>query len=195
MNSSSTADLLAEFIGSLGVSKVSIVAHSMGGLVASKYIADGHADKIDKLITIATPYLGAPKTLYSLETGNFFQSYQDIVLSKYLKPLLPNMKSVYQLLPPAPYFTANDTYYVTKYIDKPWWFTGDNIVNLTDYHQTKDFLLNRSWINEGHLGSAENFHNSLNLYDTLYSVNSYFIIGDDQPTIGKVHVQFVRKLR
>ena len=39
----------------------------MGGIIASKYIQEGNKDKVDKLITIGTPYFGAPKALYVFE--------------------------------------------------------------------------------------------------------------------------------
>jgi hypothetical protein len=53
--------------------KVDIVAHSMGGLLARRYILDHPQDhSVDKMITIGSPWLGAPKAIYSIETGRFF---------------------------------------------------------------------------------------------------------------------------
>jgi pimeloyl-ACP methyl ester carboxylesterase len=54
--------------------KVDILAHSQGGLVSRRYILDGNGQeqKIDKLITIASPWLGAPEALYKIETGGDF---------------------------------------------------------------------------------------------------------------------------
>jgi pimeloyl-ACP methyl ester carboxylesterase len=48
--------------------KVNIVTHSMGGLVARRYIID-HPGKVNKLITIAAPFLGAAKPLYQMIYG------------------------------------------------------------------------------------------------------------------------------
>ena len=48
--------------------KVNIVTHSMGGLVARRYIID-HPDKVNKLITIAAPFLGAAKPLFQMIYG------------------------------------------------------------------------------------------------------------------------------
>lgn len=53
--------------------KVNIVTHSMGGLIARRYILkypNNHS--VDKLVTIVAPWLGAPKAIYTLETGRFF---------------------------------------------------------------------------------------------------------------------------
>jgi len=45
--------------------KISLVCHSMGGLVARKYLADHLTDhSISKLVLIATPNLGSPGLLY-----------------------------------------------------------------------------------------------------------------------------------
>ncbi|NLM19975.1 MAG: alpha/beta hydrolase [Clostridiaceae bacterium] len=52
-----------------GPGKVDIVAHSMGGLVASAFMkkfADGSAQQVGKIITCGTPYEGSPKTFYVL---------------------------------------------------------------------------------------------------------------------------------
>ncbi|MEZ4638016.1 MAG: hypothetical protein R2856_24155, partial [Caldilineaceae bacterium] len=51
---------------------VDILAHSMGGLVARRYILDA-ADEhhVNRLITIGSPFLGAPKAIYVLESGKF----------------------------------------------------------------------------------------------------------------------------
>ena len=194
LDNSFTAKALDTFINEKmrihGVNKISIVAHSMGGLVTAKYIANGNAKKIDKLVTIATPYLGAPKALYIFETGNFLGGASDILMASQLKKLVPNLKTVYQLLPSPQYFSVNNTYYIKKYIDKPGWGTGDTVTKIETYAESKKLMQSRDWMNAGHLGIAESFHNSLNLYNSLWSVDSYFIIGDKESTIGSVKMQY-----
>jgi triacylglycerol lipase len=52
---------LAEFIRGLPGEKVNVIAHSMGGLDARYAIAHlGLADKIECLVTVATPHRGTP---------------------------------------------------------------------------------------------------------------------------------------
>ena len=53
---------------------VIIVAHSMGGLLARKYILDNPGTHhVDKLITMGTPWLGAPKALAMMFNGDFMK--------------------------------------------------------------------------------------------------------------------------
>jgi pimeloyl-ACP methyl ester carboxylesterase/uncharacterized protein YegL len=60
-----SAERLAVFIEGLNADKADLVCHSMGGLVASQYVAADAAnkDKINAIITLGTPYEGSPKTL------------------------------------------------------------------------------------------------------------------------------------
>ncbi|MCP4397959.1 MAG: PEP-CTERM sorting domain-containing protein [bacterium] len=58
--------------------KVNILTHSMGSLVARRYILDSSSDpndvekyhNVEKLITSGAPWLGAPKTLHVANTGD-----------------------------------------------------------------------------------------------------------------------------
>src|SRR5262249_14901356 len=50
--------------------QVDILAHSMGGLVARRYILDGDHNVVH-LATLGTPWLGAPKFPYVAFTGDF----------------------------------------------------------------------------------------------------------------------------
>jgi hypothetical protein len=59
--------------------KVNVVAHSMGGLLAREYIeSDYYDDDVDKLITIGTPHLGAPKDYVTWEAGEFLGFWRSI---------------------------------------------------------------------------------------------------------------------
>jgi pimeloyl-ACP methyl ester carboxylesterase len=113
LDNSVNAERLKNYIDKLGVSEVSIVAHSMGGLIASKYIANGNADKIDKYISLATPYLGSPKVPYVFATGDLLSIPHPFLLQG-LKALSSHMLSAYQLLPetegPHLYQKKGDSY-------------------------------------------------------------------------------------
>src|SRR5207237_3094160 len=67
------ADTLRDYIGCVQQfypnDKVDIVAHSNGGLLAGRYIL-ANPGKVNRLITIAPPWLGAPKAINVLETGD-----------------------------------------------------------------------------------------------------------------------------
>ncbi len=61
------ARLLADYVGCVHRyhpgQQVNIVTHSMGGLVARRYIID-NPGSVNKLITVAAPFLGSPKPLF-----------------------------------------------------------------------------------------------------------------------------------
>jgi pimeloyl-ACP methyl ester carboxylesterase len=52
--------------------KVILLAHSLGGLICRDYIAGVGKGKVDALIAVGTPWLGAPKTARGLEWGYNF---------------------------------------------------------------------------------------------------------------------------
>ncbi|MBO9344059.1 MAG: alpha/beta hydrolase, partial [Roseiflexus sp.] len=53
-------------------SRVDIIAHSMGGLVARRYLIDNPSNHgVARLITIATPFYGAARTITVITTGKF----------------------------------------------------------------------------------------------------------------------------
>ena len=89
--------------------KVDIIGHSQGGLVASRYIFQNPDDhNIGKLITIATPFLGAPKAIYALEkSGDWSEDWAfslGVMSPPEIKFLSEHFKSVHQLLPSRSYF-------------------------------------------------------------------------------------------
>src|SRR5215471_3730432 len=84
--------------------RVNILTHSMGGLVARRYILAHMRDhNIDKLITIAAPWLGAPKAINVLETGQF-DLPQIVLSSDLLKRLTEFFKAVHEIMPSKYYF-------------------------------------------------------------------------------------------
>jgi len=91
--------------------RLNIVAHSMGGLLARRYMLD-HTDEIGKLITIGTPWLGAPKAIHVMGTGKFFDGplwqrmLQEILVigPKRLRELVEYFEGMHELLPSQQYF-------------------------------------------------------------------------------------------
>jgi len=89
--------------------KVTIIAHSNGGLVAKylvKVLADqGKADLIDKMISVAVPYLGTPQAILGLLHGSDQSIAFGLILKEYIaRGLGENMSSAYSLLPSSGYF-------------------------------------------------------------------------------------------
>lgn len=81
--------------------EVSIVAHSMGGLVVEKYIDTRGTNKIKKVITAGTPYWGAPMAADTLYSGNImaFPDMVNVFTSNIMQPIVYNFTGVHELLP------------------------------------------------------------------------------------------------
>lgn len=100
------AELLEDYVGCIQQfypnTSIDIVAHSMGGLLARRYILDNPGD-VRKLITIGTPWLGAPKTIDSIENGETGFPLI-IILERTASDLLEFFPAAHHLLPTAGYF-------------------------------------------------------------------------------------------
>jgi pimeloyl-ACP methyl ester carboxylesterase len=85
--------------------QVNILAHSMGGLVARRYILD-NPGTVNKLITLGSPWLGAPKAINVMETGDFldFAQHLVIIFKSTLKQLAEFFPGPQELLPSPAYF-------------------------------------------------------------------------------------------
>lgn len=89
--------------------KLSLVAHSNGGL-AAKYLVKALSDAgksglIDAVISVAVPYLGTPEALAGLLHGDHQSILGGLILSQATaRGLGENMPSAYGLLPSAAYF-------------------------------------------------------------------------------------------
>lgn len=86
-------------------SKINLLAHSMGGLISRRYILDNPNDhEVDRLITIGTPWLGAPKLLHVLETGEFIKFGPiNIAAGPKIKYIAPSLIAAHQLVPSRAY--------------------------------------------------------------------------------------------
>ncbi len=102
--------------------KVTIVAHSNGGLVAKALVQklkDGNNplyEKIDKIILVATPQIGTPEGLVALLHGIDLGPLGMIMSTERTRQLAENMPGVYNLLPSASYFTTFEPQYATDKI-------------------------------------------------------------------------------
>ncbi|MFA6458778.1 MAG: hypothetical protein WCV79_00030 [Candidatus Paceibacterota bacterium] len=89
--------------------KVTIIAHSNGGLVA-KYLVNklnilGQSGLIDKVISVAVPYIGTPQAIAAILHGDDQEIGKGYILNQSTaRQLGLNMPSAYSLLPSAKYF-------------------------------------------------------------------------------------------
>jgi len=139
-----------------GVSKVDLVAHSMGGLVARALVESANYDNsIDQLITLATPHKGAPKAYLQWEAGEGFFSFFDAIakhhftqeaeehgyadIYSYIRLAIP---SVQELLPDYNYLVQAGTnaeriYPTDNYPQNSFLETLNDPLNLEKLHKVK----------------------------------------------------------
>ncbi|MEH7035632.1 hypothetical protein V7054_26110 [Priestia megaterium] len=105
--------------------KITIVAHSMGGMIAKlallKLEEEGF-NLVDKLITIGTPWLGAPDALKVLiygESGIFrgTDTFMKFFDDNSMKEIARQYPSAYQLLPNKAYYDQEEGKYI-RTLDK-----------------------------------------------------------------------------
>jgi hypothetical protein len=177
-NSIALKNKIEEVLIETGAEKVDLVAHSMGGLLTKKYIRDNNEDKIDKLIFLGTPHLGAPKAFKVLMYGD---SMGYSKLSFGLNPnrakfISQNMPAVYELLPSEKYISNNGNYVINA-IDK------NNPISL-DYLGTKDLMIEKGR-NSLMFPFTENLHNNIDDF-SFSNLDTYNFVGCGTKTIGEI---------
>lgn len=95
--------------------RVTLIAHSMGGLVCRAFLANREFEylhpRVHKVITMGAPVLGSPKAFYTLKKApkihRLFdyalkkRQKKDLVLYNQLMGALATFQSLYQMLPPT----------------------------------------------------------------------------------------------
>lgn len=169
-----TADLLKQKIQEIKsqtkVSKVDLVAHSMGGLLARQYIeGDDYQNDVDQLITLGAPHRGSPKSYLKWEAAEGFND----VLDKLGKKLF-EMEAKH-----------NGYDELKEYIQ-------EKIVSVGELLPDDDYLKENGEIRDYPNGYPrnyflENLNNQDNL-DNLKEVDFTNIIGKNKDTISKFRV-------
>jgi hypothetical protein len=154
-------------------SKVNIVAHSMGGLVVKSLMSNnafpGINEKINKVIFVGTPHVGAVKAFSGIKYGdNDFQIQED----RY-KGITKNLPSGYQLLPSERYFDNGN--YPEGFYD----IDGKVITYTSNPTFQQDVA---KFGNESLFEQAVTFHQLLDDDSYLYEDNTYSIVGCKKPT-------------
>ncbi len=195
-------DKIDEATKSAGTSKVQILAHSMGGLVAREYIRNtDQAQKVDTLIELGTPHVGTSTFLAQLlynrcpiETSIFWGLWSVCVLNgQEANKLVQNFPGAFELLPSKHYYQlySNDEDYPFndgRNIDN-----SDETTGALNYDKLKTLLtnLNKQGENPKNMALfeiAEKFHDALDpSYANTNGVKTYLIAGTGYPTIGQIH--------
>ena len=164
-----------------GKEKVDIVAHSMGGLVAKKYIADEGKEKIDQLVFLGTPHLGSPKAFKALMYGDDMGTnigFLSLLNSGIVKDISQNMPSIFELLPSTKYIETFGKYISYKGIDM-------------GHDEVKDYMI-LSGRNNLMFPFAKAIHDKVDNLD-LSGVDVYNFANCDMYTIGKIDI--VQKIK
>lgn len=95
--------------------QVVFVAHSMGGLVVSKYLtlSTANRSRTAGLITLGTPFAGAAKCINVMETGDLIKYAGIYLYTNTVKEICKNSNAAYQLLPNAYYYSKTSAYPVS----------------------------------------------------------------------------------
>jgi len=175
-----TSELLGEKINTVlnqaNSQKIDIIVHSMGGLLAKKYILNNSSSLINKIIFIGTPHLGATQAAKTLLFGDSLSMkiIFPFLSSDRVKYISQNMLSIYQLLPSREYINQSGFYYYDQ--------TQSDIF---DFDKTTQFLTD-SGLSPILLDSADDFHSgSMDNFDTT-GLDIYNINGCDTPTITTI---------
>ncbi len=167
-NDKTNSDLLGEKISQIlaqtGANKVDVIAHSMGGLIAKKYVADvaasassGEPSKVGKAVFVGVPNTGAPKAVKALIQGdNFGISFGPIGLSdSEMKKLSENMPAVYDLLPSQKYYDIAGSFVSqVNYISNP----TDPWQKDLNYQEFENYLIQEKKLNQLGLDNAQALH-------------------------------------
>ena len=164
--------------------QVTILAHSMGGLVARQYISDsGRAAKVSQLITIGTPYLGTPKAFAVLQGLACAIDIKNIVclpIRPVASALANTFPAFHELLPSQAYFTAKGSGFYSSYpTDDP----IGNCQHCLDYGPTYQPNVATN-INTNLFPIADDFHKKLDGHASLNNVPLTVIYGTGQQTIA-----------
>ena len=200
-----TAGKLQTFINDNQYDSVVLVAHSMGGLVVSEYIKDAaNKAKVEKVITLGTPFLGSAKALNAIENGEFLDPFTWTTIdNRLIKPMAKNLPSIYELLPVEASFEPFIN--LLMRVD----YTYDSLPSATavayvppltreiESFQRSSLFLNNSragTINMARFNDAQRFHAGLNQSGTheILSLGNkfYCIYGYGQETITKVKYSY-----
>lgn len=204
---------LERLAGSSKSGKVTIIAHSNGGLVAKALIrklGDAEAARlIDKVVLVAVPQSGTPQAigalLHGYDQGLPFDWLSPILSTKTARLLANNMPGVYHLLPSEMYFSGEGSGSETPPIifddgaltDR---FIGKYDHGISDASELRDFLSNNdgkvsadsedvtspSRINAKLLAYGEDIHRVIDSMTIPQSISVYQIAGFGEETLGTI---------
>jgi pimeloyl-ACP methyl ester carboxylesterase len=166
------AEQLNAQIDTWGYAKVDLIGHSMGGLLARTYIENSvYAARVEKVITVAAPYLGAPDMAWVMRTGEIPRPILGLTLGiQPIAAIIRNSPGIMQLLPSDKFFQTYSSYYSYSYFQL---FPPATIVTtLNGLSETNDYFKTHPGLygtqNGRLLDEAAAYHNT---YDDFSQIN------------------------
>jgi len=192
-NNTYNAELLSDFIDSVinwtGAEEVNLVGHSMGGIVSKQCINLFDKSRIDKMVFIGTPHLGAPEILTVMLKGKLFEWLNFFIANIVVRDFVRNLPSGYQLIPSSSYFNLefNNGISTNVEIYSECFQLPDgsytNYSELIDYLRIYSSSLGEN-LNVALLDSSEFFKENIDTVD-FGEVEVFNIVGYNKWTIGK----------
>lgn len=179
--------------------KVTIVAHSNGGLVAKammKKLEDaGDSAIVDRLIMVAVPELGTPQSILSMLHGQGQEISGGLVLSENTaRKFSQNMPSAYGLLPSQKFYERNPLTVISNM------FSKNSVANT--YTAVKDFLLSNPFslasstdtsvpliLNPLLFNKNDIFHKAIDIWKSASTTKTLSIFGWGVPTSKTVNYE------
>lgn len=181
LQANSIQNAIERILNTTGSQKVTIVAHSMGGLLAKEYLAKYGAGLIENVFFVGTPHLGAPKAFKALMYGDNMGikvpikgKFTSLLNPDRVKSISQNMPSVYELLPSEKYLES------TSYLSKE---------NVALKNNDIAGLMRSSGRNGTLIDNAKEFHNGID--DLSIQANVYNFVGcnDEENTLGGIEIK------
>ena len=188
---------LENMIKEKGYTEVMLLAHSMGGIVVSGYLARSEENRnlVKAFVSYATPFLGSMDAFTKIENVEDTVATLPVVgkealklVDKRIKPLVYNMTAVYELMPFPDFFTSQHFKGELSCV------TIDGKV-MTNYSEYTAYISNRPYSHVGdnklrtQIETLDDFHKSFYIKqsDDTYVhvsklVNTYYFTSKGKPT-------------
>ncbi|MBL9205847.1 MAG: PD40 domain-containing protein [Opitutaceae bacterium] len=169
--------------------RAQLICHSMGGLLGKEVLRSSTtADKVECMIMLGTPHLGAPAAFQALRYGYNFGT--DTINPYRAKRASHNMPGVYDLLPSAAYIQA-ESYLIADMDGDGIWDIVHDPATVLAFLQSWIEVINpldpsdpnpRDRMNSLELIRSDQFHAALDSWTKPAKVRVYMLMGFNQAT-------------
>ena len=195
-------------------SKVTLLAHSNGGLVAKALMLElekqGKEELVDRIIFLASPQTGTPKALGALLHGVDQSTPLGLLMDKpTARSIIKNIPGMYGLLPTETYLDSVTKPVVTfepgqatqEFIDQ-YGTEINNISNLENFLKGEDGRVQPDFsdldkpavANSNMIDALPNYRNDLDSWVAPSSVDVVEIVGVGLPTLQEIQYRSIRQL-